>query len=513
MNTTKFLRHNAVFSKHIPLARLKKNPDRGFTIGIREQQEQNLIRAKNADSLIAGSVHFQEFEPYAEFRDSANNKYTLNYKQRTDYALSHSVINAPVLRKAMYAESFGGGMELFSNPKSQFRITGSYRRLTVLDTNLTEQKPENSVVGRAEYNFNLLKGFFSSNAFYEVGSGLEVRKQFIFLEVAAGQGIYVWTDYNNNGVKELNEFQISPFPNEANYIKVWIPTDNYVSTYTNQFSEVFTIKPSAKWSSKKGVRKIASRFSNQTAYRTDRKTTNSDLSIAYNPFLSDTKDNTLVTLNSTMRNTVYFNQSDPVFGMDFTWQQVQNKTLLVNDTSYRSNLSRELHARWNLSRKWTLQDAYTDGTKLNNSKFFTTSNYNIFYYSTEPKVSYQPDPAFRITLSYKYSNKLNTLTAAPAPEAKAISQNFGAELKYNALNKGSLTAKMNFINMEYNDVESSPLAFEMLDALKIGKNYTWNVSYSRTLANNIQLTLSYDGRQSPGVKTIHTGNAQVRAFF
>ena len=264
INKTNYLRSKASLSKkfNIPLTPFKG----GLTAGIREQQEQNLIKSRNVDSLIAGSFQFVEWEPYAEFRDSSKNKYTLNYKQRTDYAVKNALI-----RKTTYAESFGGGIELMSNPNSQFRLTGSYRRLTILDTNITTQKPENTVVGRAEYNFSALKGFLSSNAFYEVGSGLEVKKQFIFLEVAAGQGVYVWKDYNENGVKELNEFEISPFPNEANFIKIWVPTADYISTYTNQFSEVFTVKPAALWSGKRRIKKFISRFSNQTAYRTDRK--------------------------------------------------------------------------------------------------------------------------------------------------------------------------------------------------------------------------------------------------
>ncbi|MBI3500740.1 MAG: hypothetical protein HY063_03010 [Bacteroidetes bacterium] len=504
VNRTNYLRSKSSLSQKI----------KNFTLGIREQQEQNLIKSKNVDSLVAGTLQYYEWEPFAEFRDSSNNKYTINYKQRTDYALKNiGVTGFPSLQKATFAENYGGGIELFSNPNSQFRITGSYRKLTILDTNITSQKPENTVVGRAEYNFSLLKGFFSSNTFYEIGSGLELKKEFIFLEVAPGKGIYVWKDYNGDGVKQLNEFEISPFPNEANYIKVWTPTDDYISAFTNQFSEVFTVKPAAKWSDKKGVQKFISRFSNQTAYRTDRKTTNKDLSVAYNPFLSDTKDNTLITLNSSMRNTVYFNQTAPVFGMDYTVQDVRNKTLLENDTSSRQNLYSETHLRWNVNQQWTFQSSYKEGTKKNNSKFFTARNYRIFYYETEPKISFQPNASFRVSVSYKYSEKKNTLVIGTNPQAKTTAQNFGSEIKYNALNKGSLTAKANFILIAYNDAENTPLAFEMLEGLKTGKNYTWSVGYSRTLANNIQLTLSYDGRQSPGVKTIHTGNAQVRAFF
>lgn len=509
LNNSGFLRHKASLSKkiNIPRSFLKG----GLTAGIREQQEHNLIHSKNSDSLITGSNRFIEWEPFLEFRDSSENKYTLSYRQRTDYAMSS--LAGSELHRATYSENYGGGVELVSNPNSQFRITGSYRKLSILDTNLTALRPENTAVGRTEYNFSLLKGFFSSNTFYEVGSGLELKREFLFLEVAPGQGTHIWKDYNSNDVKELNEFEISLFPNEANYIKIWVPTDDYISTFTNQFSEVFSIKPAAKWSGKKGLRKIISRFSNQTAYRTDRKTTNPDIAIAYNPFLSDTKDSTLVTLNSSLRNTVFFNQADAVFGMDFTWQDVQNKTLLVNDTAFRTHISRETKARWNINRKWTLQSTYKDGVKQSNSKFFAVRNYNIYYFETEPKISLQSSASMRIILTYKYSEKKNSPISSLSSHQKAVAQNFGGELKYNALNKGSLTAKANIILVDYNDEQNTALAYEMLDGLKTGKNYTWNVGYSRTLASNIQLTLSYDGRQSPGIKTIHTGNAQVRAFF
>ena len=518
-NNSNFLRHRVSLSKKFALHQTPYDLHRGspdykkgnIIIGIKEQAEENLVKDKTIDSLLAGSARFYEREPFIEFTDSSGNKYSASYKQRMDYG--RSVMKGAELHRSTFAENYGGGIELMSNPNSQLRITGSYRTLKILDTTITAQKPENTVIGRTEYNFSVLKGFFSSNTFYEVGSGLEVKRDFIFLEVAAGQGTHIWTDYNSNSIKELNEFDISPFPNEVNYIKVWVPTDDYISTYTNQFSEVFSVKPSAKWSGKKGLKKFISRFSNQTAYRTDRKTTNTDLAIAYNPFLSDTKDNTLVTLNSSLRNTVYFNQTDPVFGLDYTVQDVRNKTLLENDTTARQNIFSESRLRWNLNRHWTFQGSYKEGQKQNDSRFFTTRNYRIVYFETEPKISFQPSSAFRISISYKYSEKKNRNTAGSSPQAKTTAQNFGSDIKYNDLNKGSLTAKANFILIAYNDSENTPLAYEMLEGLKTGKNYTWSVGYSRTLANNIQLTLSYDGRQSPNIKTIHTGNAQVRAFF
>jgi hypothetical protein len=95
----------------------------------------------------------------------------------------------------------------------------------------------------------------------------------------------------------------------------------------------------------------------------------------------------------------------------------------------------------------------------------------------------------------------------------ALLQDFGAEMKYNILSKGSFNMRTDFINIDYNDLENSSLSFEMLEGLKKGKNYTWNISWQRNLGNNLQLNLSYDGRKSEGNKVIHTGGATARAFF
>ncbi|MGZ6537416.1 MAG: hypothetical protein ACXVEB_03515, partial [Bacteroidia bacterium] len=310
--STNFYRHKSGISQKI----------KRFNVGLKDEFEQNKFTFAKKDSLLGNSYQFWEWQAFVESSDTTKNRYGLNYKQRTDYVVDTA--NHTTLVKAANAQSYGGFLNLIQNSKNQLKLNASYRRLDV-DSKRSTLSPDNSLVARAEYNVRLLKGVISSNTYYEIGSGLEVKKEFSYIMVAPGQGVYTWIDYNNNGIKELNEFEVAVFSDQATYIKVFTPTNDYQKVYSNQFSEVLMIKPSAAWAAKDGFKKFISRFANQTSYRVDRKSSESDLAKAYNPFLAEVNDSTLKTLNSSFRNTLFINQMGTAFGLDLSYQDVRNK--------------------------------------------------------------------------------------------------------------------------------------------------------------------------------------------
>ena len=245
-----------------------------------------------------------------------------------------------------------------------------------------------------------------------------------------------------------------------------------------------------------------------------------DLSKAYNPFLTvpnDTSNNsfkTLVTLNSSFRNTLFINQLSSVFGLDISYQDIRNKSLLTNGFEERKNGYEEARLRWNIIKEFSLNLDCINGEKINNSQYFNMRDYNIQYYSLEPKLNYQPNTTFRVSVSFKYSDKQNGVHPDSTIQERAVLQDYGMELKWNVLNKGSFNMKANYIQIQYNAKQSSSsLAFEMLDALKPGQNITWGFSFQRNLSANMQLNITYDGRKASTDKAIHTGGAQIRAYF
>jgi hypothetical protein len=510
VSNTSFYRHKSGVSQKIKF----------ITIGLKDEFEQNKFSSSPIvkDSLLSNSYKFWEWQAFAQNSDTTKNRYGLNYKQRTDYAVkTGTALN--LLNRSAFAESYGGYFEWLKNPNNQLKVNATYRKLQILDSTLTLQKPDNSLVTRVEYNLRAFKGLIYSNTYYEIGSGLEVKKEFSYLEVPAGQGVYTWNDYNHNGIKELNEFEVARFSSTATFIKVYTPTNDYIKIFSNQFSQTLMLKPAAIWADKKGIRKFISLFANQASYRVDRKSTDTDLKKAYNPFLTETNSTTLAALNSSFRNSLFINQLSPVFSVDLNYQDVRTKTLLVNGFDQLTNLYKQAQLRWNMSQEISFNMDYKDGRKSSSSQYFRMRDYSIKYYEAEPKFNYQPNTSFRTTVSFKYTDRKNnvftnmdSLSTLRGGET-AFLADYGMEIKYNVLDKGSLNLKADFIKIKFNGVENSSIGFEMLDGLKTGKNVTWGISYQRTLSNNLQLSLTYDGRTSSGNKIIHTGGAQVRAYF
>jgi hypothetical protein len=65
----------------------------------------------------------------------------------------------------------------------------------------------------------------------------------------------------------------------------------------------------------------------------------------------------------------------------------------------------------------------------------------------------------------------------------------------------------------YTGTNNSSLEYEMLEGLKKGNNFTWELLLNKRVAKNLDLTLNYSGRKPESIKTIHSGTVQIRAFF
>lgn len=490
-----FLRHKAA-AKH----RLKH-----FSIGYLDEHERNLFRSDTSDALLAGSYQFYDWEAYMQSPDTFKNKWRVSGGQRYEKAQRDGG-----LARSTLATAYSLALELARNPRNRLSTAFTYRQLTIIDSLLTPQKPEDTYLARMEYNATLWKGAAVFSTFYEIGSGLEQRREYIYIEVPAGQGLYIWIDYNGNGIRELNEFELANFGYEANFLRVFVPGTDFVRAFSNQFSSSLDLRPSVRWADADGLKRVLAKFSDLASLRVDRKTGTGDLVSALNPFVGETADSALTSYQSSARNTFYYDRTSRTWSIDHTWQNDRNRILLLNGFESRSRLFNTVRVRWNTTQQWTAEMEGEQGRVGNASDLLEGRTFSIDQQALRPRITWQPNTTLRAVLAYKYTEKNNR---AEFGGEKALIQDLGAEFRYNTAGKGSILFTANLVQITYDGIVNSSLGNEMLSGLKPGTNGTWSVTLQRNLSNNLQVDITYNGRSSEGVPMVHVGGAQVRAFF
>ena len=496
INNTTFLRHKAKIEKRM----------KNLTLGFEDDQEDNRrFINQNKDTLLTSTYSWFDWRFYISNSDTSNAKFKIFYAQRDESRIKNNALN-----NAASAEEFGGEYQVRLSKSQALRAVLKNRELKIVDSELISETPESTLLGQIDYNARLAKGGININTFYQVSSGLEPRRAFVYLEVPAGQGTYVWNDYNEDGIKDLNEFEIAQFAYEANYIRAFTPTDEYEKTFSNQLTQTLLLKPSTFVEKETGFWKFIKQLSSQTTFRIDQKSNDDNRGDAYNPFKNNIEDSTLLTFNSLIRNTFSFNRAHPIWGIDLIWNDSENKQLLANGFDSRANQFWQGKLRWNFTEGWAFNLESTFGERRSISDFLTNRNFKYEYLSAKPAISFQPNNKWRLTGNLEIEEKNNE---AEFGGEKAEILDAGTELRYSWPGKGSFQFNLNYTNILYNGTENSSLGFEMLEGLKDGDNFTWSILLQRNLSDNLQLNLTYNGRKANSNSSIHNGGIQLRAFF
>jgi len=460
-----------------------------------------------SDTLNAGSFYYNQTTFYIQNSDTTHLRYKLNYTQREDFLPK----NAEYLT-ASSGRNLNGTIEWLQKNSNRLSGNFTYRDFSISDTNFTKLKPEQTILSRIEYDYRFFKKVFSANTYFQIGSGNELRKDYQYLEVPAGQGIYIWKDFNDDGKQQLNEFVVASFleKNQANFIKIFLPTTSSIRTNSNQFNQTLNINPSALWNNTSGWKKFIARWNNQTALKIDRKTTSLNNLDFINPFKLNVLDSQLISLNSTFRNSLFFNRSDPTFGFDINYQDNRNKIFQTNGFDSKHREEKGANVRWNFSKTWGTTCGFNSGTRSYYSSLFSANDYSYTFYEVKPKLIYQMNKNFRTTFLFSYFEGTNFYNGNQTGTNREV----GGEVRYNVSTTGALNGKYSLYEVSFNgDNISSPVGYDMMNGFTVGQNSVWNISFQQRIGGNLQININYDGRKSSGANIVHVGRMEARYIF
>lgn len=466
--------------------------------------EENSKFKQNSDSCRLGSYRYNSARFYIDSKDSSRFSYGVLAERRLDKLPINGIMG---MATAANEINLKGG---FSGKKSgRIAITGTLRSLEFLDSMALEGVSEKNTLGRIEAEIPLFKRAIKFNSYYQVGTGQEQKREFLYYQVADGNGIYIWKDYDSNKVQSINEFELaSEYDRKrANFIKTYLPVQDFIKSKTIQFNQSLTLAAPQSWHKKKGFKKGLTRFSALLVYRTDRRTTAKDALLYLNPYIFSVNDTQLITSNAAWRGTLFINRNHPTWSSDLNRSSNQSKVLLVNGFETREQTETVWNTRINFTRKYGSVTQIIYGKRNSHSELLTTRNYDYMFYSAEPQLQItSKDNAKGLALIGKYYRAAADTLSCENLEA-------GFEVRLSKIEKGSFTGNFRWVNIKYSGDASNPLGYELLKGLLPGQNYTWTILYQQRLSSNIQMDLSYDGRKSQNSSMLHIGRIMVRYLF
>ena len=481
-----FLRAKATIEHHF-----KKSWLGAFT-----NLETNSRKNTSSRDFINTSHRFKEFEAYFGIGDTAKVFAKIGFNYRNNDSIKLNEFKEINNRKSFYINS-----KLIQSKNTNLSVYANYR---ITENNFS--KDEKSLNSRFIFNQKLFHDFMNINTLYETSSGNVARQEYMYLKTASGLGYYTWIDYNSDGVQDFDEFEVAEFQDQANYLRVPKPNLRFLATTRVKFRQAinFNFK---QWKNKNGFKKTLSHFNNESLLSIENEQSRIGNSFNFNPFNFD--ENKIIGLNLSLRNSLYFNRNIQKYSTSYTFGKQRNKQQYFIGTQENNTKTHQIDFTHKFATFW-LFDLMGKVSENNlQTENFNNRNYSIEGKEIQPKITFLQTQNKRFTAFYHYKNKANSLENFEALKQ----QKFGIEYYYISLKQDQITANVNVFLNDFLGDTNTPVAYQMLEGLQAGKNYTWNLLFNRKLNSFLNLNLNYLGRKSENSKIIHTGNIQLRAVF
>lgn len=415
------------------------------------------------------------------------------------WILNDSVRNEKLQRVAEN-NSYFIKSKLLQNKKAQVQLFAAY---TEFKNYFTDNY--SALNSRVTYAQKLWGNFVKWTTVYETAAGTSPKQEFSYIKTEPGQGYYTWIDYNENGIQEFEEFEIAKFSDQASYLRVALPSLGFVRVNKTLFSHSLHLNPS-QWAQSTGFKKIAAQFSNQTYILVDTDTEKNSDKIQFNPF--DTNNPKVRALKQTFRNAIYFRRGLQQHSTTYTYAHNKTKNNLGIGFIENENTLQQLMWQHKIAASWLLSlDGKAIETK-NTTENFEDRSYQIDSKEFKPELTFKLKTNSNLAVNYEYKDKQD-----PSKTNVLQVQKLGATYQFSSLKKGALFIAYDRYQNSFSGIENTPLSYQMLEGLQVGKNSVWTLTAQKKLTAQLHLNINYTGRNSENNTTLHTGSIQLRALF
>ncbi|MCK0130922.1 hypothetical protein MWU59_05340 [Flavobacteriaceae bacterium F08102] len=457
-----------------------------------EQRERQQIQSGRLDSM---SHHFTSGDLYYGIGDTAKvfAEVGLSLSQ-TDSVYQQSIM------KVNHAKTFYFRSKLLQSTQANLFLYANYR---TVDARFSQD--EEQLNARVNYSQIFANNAVKWQTSYETSSGSLPRQSYSYIEVDTGQGYYTWVDYNENGIQELEEFEQAQFQDQANYLRVLLPSTERVKTNENKFSQSLLIHPS-QWVTHTGVKKTMAKFTNQTTVQINSKRLRTN-GFNLNPFAIH--GDAVLSLQTLYKNSLYFNRGQQHYSTTYTYLNSRNKSTFATGDQDFSSVQHRVKFEHKLGAFWLLANRMSLGKSAATSVGFASRNYHLDLREIRPSLAYILNAHTRFEGAYSIKHKENTINGMEQYDNQTVS----LDIQYRTAKGFGFNTTLNYIDNKFVGNANSPVAYQLLEGLRPGVNFTWHAGIQQKLTQYLDFNLVYTGRKSAKLNAIHTGSIQLRANF
>lgn len=472
-----------------------------------ENRKSSISTMTIGDSLLYDSFRFLEIAPRISFNNIINFNFFAEFSYRDDDVPSGGTLTS---FSRAFTQRYGllyQGVQWFYADMDFAIRDRNYSSVAIGQGN----EDNKSVLVNSRLRFTPINSAVTADVLYSVTSERTAKIQKLYVLVPVGQGNYIYLgDLNNNGIQDENEFQLTNF--DGNYIKLNVPTDQFFPTVDLKTSFRVTLKPSRYFfSTGKGIfADIYNNFSAETYIRIDERSkdpvTDNIYFMKLSTFLNDS--NTLAGAQL-LQQDVYLFENNPSYSFRFRYQQLTNFSQYSSGNERALNIQRSIRARLGLTSDITAQLDYVIKTDRNIAPVNSVRNRNISGYSVNTDLAYRPISSIESGFQFNYTKSDDIYPVKPM--TANINQQI-LRFVYSFTSLGRLRLEIERDEVILNTSDTS-FPYELTSGRPAGKSYYWRGVFDYSISKNIQATINYDGRVEGSKQVIHTGRAQVTAFF
>ncbi len=471
------------------------------------RSDNNQMRYILTDSLAGSWMNFEEHRFFIRNGKESPYLFELAHSIRDDkLPLSGDLIPA----SKAHTSTLSWGIR----PADQrsFQLSLVHRHVDNYDQ-LGYVVPNAALNGRLDWKHHFFDKHIRIDLTYTLNNSRELRREYTYIQVPAGQGTHTWRDENGDGVQDISEFYEAINFDERNYIRVLLPGSDFVPAYESMLNYRMHADLPRAWKQETGLKKVLSTFSNLSTWQSTAKTTSASLLDRAASFWHITDSHDLLAGRELFRNTLFFNRAHPVYGAELNYSSNSNKRLHIAGFESEQSEMMQLISRINMASQYMFQLKVDDQARTVASDFLNGRNYEIRQRQYAPSLAWQPFNYFRITGRYALMNKHGERRSEEGSTESAKHKEWSTELRWNKSLESNFQFQLRWIEIEYAGTTNNALAYELLNALQPGNNITWSMNYLRKLGSGMQMSLNYEGRKSAEFKTVHIGRVMITALF